>query len=775
MTLRRHLLLFCCALVFALVASARTSGSQSAPAIAPVQQGVTVPLLEAPVHLNDFENLQPSPAMAASLAHVSGFIQNHPTDGAVATEQTDVYIGYTRTALYFVFLCHDQHIGQLRSHMSRRENILNDDFISILLDPFHDHRKGVLFRVNPAGVQADAAWDENNGSDYSYDTVWDSEARVTSGGWMALVSIPFRSLRFPAAGGDWGIVLARNLPRNSEMNHWPHMAANVSGMLSQEALLRGIRDVSGSHNFQLNPYTLGQGERTLNETDPANPFFSQRRAEATAGGEAKLILKDSIVLDATVNPDFSDIESDSPQFTINQRYPVYFPELRPFFLENASYFSTPFTLLYSRSIVHPEFGLRMTGKIRHTNVGLLAVDDRQPGEAVGSTDPLYSHRAKLVVGRVSQDLGKGSSVGALYTDYEFGGGFNRIGSVDYTARFNDKWTSAGQFVLSSTLNNVDNGSTYQAGPAGTFNLNRSGHALNFNLNLTDISKGFATTPGFFQSANFREGNFYVHYMWYPKHHLQSIGVETNSDVAFDHDGNRVYHYSSFDPYFTFARGFVFAPVVGQSSDTLGPQNGYAFPASHNFTENNAGIVFRGAPWSQLNFNMQIFRSGNVNYNPAGSGLPFLLDQQTVRAYVTLNPLRQLTVDNTYLLDRNHQAHTGLSVFENQMMRTKMNYQFTRALSARAIVEYNSNLANPATTSLQRTKQLSTQMLLTWLPHPGTAVYAGYNSGLQNIDRSLCYRVAGGGCDPNNTNLPTSPDWLNAGRQIFIKASYLYRF
>jgi hypothetical protein len=254
----------------------------------------------------------------------------------------------------------------------------------------------VGFQVNAAGVQADAAWSETGGADYSYDTVWDSDGRVTKEGWMALIAIPFRSLRFHAGQRDWGVVFVRNLPRNTEADYWPRVAANVSGTLTQEATLRGIEGVTGSHNFQLNPYAIGQNERKLIDIDPTNPYFSSRHMEGTAGGEAKYVLKDSIVLDGTINPDFSDIESDQPQFTVDQRYPVYFPELRPFFLENASYFSTPITLVYTRNIVHPELGVRVTGKLGHTNLGVFTIDDRQPGEAVPTTDPLVGKRATVV-------------------------------------------------------------------------------------------------------------------------------------------------------------------------------------------------------------------------------------------------------------------------------------------------------------------------------------------------------------------------------------------
>ncbi len=759
-------------------ATKNTQQTAAKPATAAQRVDVTVPLIADGLRLSDFPNMEPRPDLRDKLGEVKDFIQNSPFDGQPATEKTEVWMAHTKTTLYFVFICHDRHPGLIRGHLARRENILNDDNVSVLLDPFQDRRKGILFTVNPAGVQADAAWTENVGQDYSYDTVWDSEGRVTKDGWMALIAIPFRSVRFPIGASDWGVVFWRNFPRNSETDNWPHIAANVSGVLSQEGTLHGIQGVTGSHNLQLNPYLLAQNERSLIDVDPTNPFFSSRHFEGTAGGEAKLIVKDSIVLDATINPDFSDVESEQPQFTVDQRFPVYFPELRPFFLENANYFSTPITLIYTRNIVHPEYGIRMTGKVGHTNVGLFAIDDRQPGQTVAPGDPLYGHRAKVAVGRVSQDLGKGSSLGLMYTDEEFGGGWNRIGGVDFTLRFDKHWTALGQMVESSTMGTVDSGTppSYTAGPASDLQVTRNGHSFNLYSNYQDYSTGFQTQLGFIQASNLRTDYTHSTYQWYPKHKFyQSWGLETGQNIAFDHQGDRVYHYSSFDPFLLLPRNIVIAPLFGQNSDTVSPLNYSALSDYKNFTENFVGLVVRGAPWSQLNFSLQTFRSGNVNYNPPAGRAPFLLNQQTVQLLFTLQPIRSLTVDNTYLLDRDHAVAGGALVYETQTMRSKINYQFTRSISARVIAEFDSTLANPVQTSLPRTREVATQALLTWLPHPGTAVYVGYSNDLQNLDRSLCNRLVNGSCDPNNTAPPRAGPLLNDGRQIFIKASYLFRF
>jgi hypothetical protein len=743
-----------------------------------------VPLLDEGLKLSDFAGMEPREGIKKKLTRVTDFVENVPTDGAPASEQTDVWVGHTKSTLYFVFICHDRSPSAIRGHLARRESFSGDDTVSVVLDSFQDRQRGVLFELNPAGVQADAAWtdttssDYSSSADYSYDQIWDSETRITSSGWMALMAIPFRSIRFRATTGDWGVVFIRNLPRNSEVDFWPRVSPRVAGVLSQEGTMDGIEGVTGSHNFQLNPYGLVQNERELLNLDPSNPYFSSRHFEGTAGGEAKYILKDSIVFDGTINPDFSDVESDQPQFTVNQRYPVYFPELRPFFLENANYFATPILLVYTRNIVHPEFGIRMTGKVGRTNLGFLAIDDREPGDTYAPGDSLYRDRAKYTVARVSRDLGRNSSVGLIYTDQEFGGGWNRIGGIDFTAHLNSAWSVIGQAVESSTMGPTatSKGMTYSAGPASYFEVKRAGHSFNLDNFFKDYSSGFQTQLGFIPTTNLYHNQTYLTYQWFPKNRLlQSYALDGLQILGWDHQGNRLYHYSTFSSFFTFARQLAIAPQVGQNSDTLGPQDGYPLAHNMNFTENFGGLVVRGAPWRQLNFNLTALRSGNVNYNPIAGAGPSLLNADEVQALITLSPFRQLTADNTYLLDRDFSVADNAFVYESQVFRTKINYQFTRSISARVIAEYDSTLANPGETSLVRRKQIGTQALFTWLPHPGTVLYVGYNNDLQNLDRSLCNRGLDGACDPTNPVPPRANNYLNDGKQLFVKFAYLFRF
>ena len=784
-TLRSMSLAIACLLPSGMLAQQAEGKPQSSVAriqdFAPSQGGgkgqVIVPRIDRAVTLGDFTSMKASPWAHDHMAQAGEFVQNQPLDGKAPSERTEVWMGRTQTTLYIVFLCYDRQMGSLRGHLSRRENIGADDSVGLLLDPFQDRRRGVLFQVNPAGVQADANWTENNDADYSYDQVWDSNARRTPRGWMAIMAIPFRSIRSRSASAQWGVVLMRNLPRNSETDYWPRVSQSISGTLSQEGTLLGMNGAT-SHNVQINPYGIAHRIRQINNDDPLNPFFSNRNLSGTAGGDFKAVIKDTVVLDATINPDFSQIESDQPQFRVNQRYALYYPELRPFFLENASYFDAPITLLYTRTIGNPEFGARATGKIRHTNFGFLAIDDRDPGIFVADADPLHGKRAYTTVGRISQDVGKFSSIGVEYAQRTFAGSSNRVGGVDFNARLNQHWTLNGMHALSST-HNLDG--SYNAGPASRLTLNRSGHSFSMNTNYRDFSQGYQADAGFTSIPSVRQSNTYTNYQWFPtgaaakRFHLQGYGVETNNRFAFNRSGQRTFHYNQGDFFATFSHNTVVAPIFGQHSDTLGPTDYAQLTHRTNFTENYAGAVLRSAPVPQLSFNLQAIHGATVNYNPVGDALPALLSEDTIQAYVTLQPIGSLTVDNTYLLDRTTDAHTGAHVYESQTLRTKINYQFTRALSARAIVEYDSVARNALISSLDRTKQVSTQILLTWLPHPGTAIYAGYNSDLQNLDRALCTRLSTGQCDGKYPVMPRASQYLNDGRDFFVKASYLLRF
>src|SRR5206468_11781296 len=384
---------------------------------------------------------------------ISGFTQQQPSDGKPATQPTDVSIGYDATRLYVVWVCWDSKPHAVRAHLSRREAVTppDDDYVELIIDTFHDQRHGFLFDVNPMGTQADALWTEGSGADYSFDTVWDSRARLTPKGFIIWMAIPFRSLRFHPSNGElWGATFMRYIAHNDEVDYWPYVSSRISGVLNQEGTISGLQDISPSHNMQFIPYASFRNFRAVDTRDPSQPRFNQIDARGKAGLDSKFVFHDSLVLDTTINPDFAQVESDQPQNTVNQRFEVFFPEKRPFFLEDANYFTVQVpsfgggltTLLFTRRIADPSYGLRLTGKEGPWNVGFLFADDKSPGKIVADNDPLFGKKAYFSIGRVTHDIGANSSFGFIYTDREFAGDFNRVGGVDGNYKINKNWNAS---------------------------------------------------------------------------------------------------------------------------------------------------------------------------------------------------------------------------------------------------------------------------------------------------------------------------------------------
>ena len=306
-----------------------------------------------------------SPTCENAMAKVRGFVQRTPKDGDESTQRTDVYLSYDDTNLYVVFVSFDDDPAQVRARMvARGGQILDDDFVSIQIDTFRDQRRAYAFAANPLGIQNTGVWIEGQGWDYSFDTVWHSKGQRTERGYVVWMSIPFRSLRFSTASQQtWGLMLQRNIPRDNEESYWPSYSSRIEGRLNQAGLMTGIENVSPGRNVQLIPYAFFRSFRALDVSDLAQPRFVSDAAESRLGLDAKFVLKDSVVVDATVNPDFSQVESDEPQVTVNQRFEVFFPEKRPFFLENASFFQTPINLVFTRRIRDPSVGVRLTGQV----------------------------------------------------------------------------------------------------------------------------------------------------------------------------------------------------------------------------------------------------------------------------------------------------------------------------------------------------------------------------------------------------------------------------
>ena len=399
---------------------------------------VSIRRVERAPKLEDFVSMKPSEEIAGSLTRMDRFIQAKPKDGVPATFPTEAYMCYDDSNLYVIFIAFDDEPGKVRASMTKREppGFFEDDILELRFDTFDDRRRSYYFAINPFGVQYDALWPEGEGGfDPSFDTLWYSAGQITEQGYIAWIKIPFKSLRFSSESKQsWGFYLGRLVPRLSEGNGWPRLTLKNPSLLSQTARLDGMESISPGHNIQVIPYGVVRSFHELDLRDPTDPKFVDQRASTQFGADGKIVLKDSFVLDITGNPDFSQVESDEPQVTVNERFEVFFPEKRPFFLENANYFNTPINLVFTRRIISPQFGVRLTGKKGPWALGTLFVNDEGPGEVVAESSPLFNKKANFMIVRVARDIFKQSSVGMIYTQRRFLGSSNQVGGIRRTSK-----------------------------------------------------------------------------------------------------------------------------------------------------------------------------------------------------------------------------------------------------------------------------------------------------------------------------------------------------
>jgi hypothetical protein len=755
-----------------------------------------IPHLTRDPKLEDFADMQLSPAIAGTMLKVDQFWQHDPKDGQPISQRTEAYLGYTDKNLYVVFLAFDNDAEHIRNHMVRREQINDEDQVGIFLDTFHDHRHCVFFFINPSGVQQEGSFSEGQQDiDLSWDTIWKSETRVSKKGWIGFISVPFKSLRFKSTKTvqEWGFLLERDIPHNnSEHSFFPHYSMNVQGLLSQEGSVSGLQNISPGRNFQLIPYVSGRSYRSVDQRDPLNPTFEAKSFDAKAGLDAKAVIKDSFVLDATINPDFGQIESDEPQITVNQRFEVLFPEKRPFFQENSGYFTTPIDLVFTRRIADPLYGVRLTGKKGPWSIGTLFADDQSPGESVAPNDPLWGRQAYFGIVRVSREIDKnGSNVGLIYTDRELDtvpntsctsdpctSRTNRVGGIDAHIKFSKNWQLDAQAVGSQTR---FNDGTSASGAGYFLYLERSSRNLEINSMYKDNAPDFQTRTGFFQRpdirwfSNFAQRRFYVegkHLLWH--------GPSVYTRNIWDHNGLRIEYFTNANYKWFFNNRNNVGIYGNYGHERLRPSDYSQLTSNIDVPHDQVGFFFNSQYFSWVTLNMEANLGRDTNYNPVqcGSTLgdcpitalpPGPGKSRFAQVALTFRPNRGLTVENSFFYYSLRDVHTNLNFINNYIARSKWNYQFTRAFSLRLIGEYNGNIANPAFTSLQNAKSFNADVLFTYMVHPGTAIYVGYNTDLANIYHPLT-------SNPNDyTELLRSNRYLNDGRQLFVKVSYLLRF
>lgn len=722
--------------------------------------------MQQPPTLEDFADMQPGSPVAREMLRVEGFIARLPVDDLPSSEPTQVFLGYDSQNLYAVFLCFDSQPNKMRARRPQRDAIFEDDSITVQLDTFRDQQNAYSFGVNAGGIQGDGVWTEGQGWDLSFDAVYRAEVKQTSQGYIAFLAIPFRSFRFPTADNQhWGVILNRYIARTREDTFWPRYTTRIQGRLNQMGTLNGLADIASGKNLQIVPYFAFVNSKLLN-TNPGSPInFKTRSAETRAGLDLKSVWRDKLIFDLTVNPDFSQVESDDAQVLVNQRFEVFFPEKRLFFIENSSYFHTPIQLLFTRRIEKPDAGARITGKLGKYGLGLLLADDRAQGERLPVSDPDFDKRAFINMARVTRDIRPQNFVGGSVVHRRFGDEENIVAGADTRFTIGENWSARAQLVASHTRDALLTGAWGQASYAGLFEDSRH---WKLQVEYNDRSPEFRAETGFIPRVDIRALNSLVQYNFRPEGSaLVRWGPLLITEGTWDYSGLRLDWLASPGIQFEFKKNTLLDFWAEAGGLHLRPIDFSALTANRGYELRNVGGRITSTPMNSLTFDVTFRTRRVVNFFPAAGLAPVSVDSLAHSATVGVRPTRGLTIDTTYLFTQLGDEGSGRSVLNDHVLRSRWLYQFDERWSVRVTAQYNSLLVSPALTSLQKTKQINGDILIAYRINPATAFFLGYNYDVQNIDPRVIGSI--GPLSRSNTGL------LNDGKVLFAKLSYLLRF
>ena len=704
-------------------------------------------------------------------ARVTDFVQRQPLDGAPATERTDVYIAYDSSTIYLGFYAHYEDPGMMRANRSDRDRAgFSDDIFSVYFDPFLDQQRAYVFSVNAYGVQDDAILGSRGGGggfrgfgggggggvprgDSSWDALFSSGGQIVEDGFTAEMAIPFKSLRYPARGGDiphtWGFQIVRHIKGKDETIVWSPVSRDISGFLPQMGVLTGMTGLSTSRNLEMQPTLAGVRFGTLDE---AAGRVVDGDPQPEAGLNVKYGVTSNLTADLTFNPDFSQIESDRPQVEVNQRFALFFPELRPFFLEGAEIFqvAAPVTVVHTRTIVDPLYGAKLTGKVGDTTVGVLYANDDAAGDLDDLTNPAFGKSAQTFVGRVRYDLYAESFIGAIFTDREFLEASSRLVGADGHFRLGDTHSLA--FRALGTDHRDDNG-LETTGYVLDTNFGSSGRNLTYRGSVSVLSPDFRTDVGFVRRTDQRRVSGGMGYKWWPQGSLISWGPDARYYRSYNFDGVLEDEEISVGTDFDFAKSIRVGVNANRAMERFG---GINFHKKRVFFNGNVGTsrvvsVGGGFGWGD-----------QVYYDVVN---PFLGHESSVFMSLNFRPVSRLasrlSINTSRFTDPHGRFLPGVNagavdenglVFNVNIFRAMTTYQFSDRLLFRNITEVN---------TFDQT--LGLNFLLTYRVNSGTAIYVGYDDRYRQREQF------------DDRELYPGSGYQQTNRAIFTKFQYLFRF
>lgn len=714
-------------------------------------------------------------------ARLGGFSEYQPVDSRPATERTEVLIWYSPKALHIGVLASDSSPGSVRANVADRDNIANDDWVRVFLDTFNDRRRAFLFGVNPLGAQEDGVHTEGaftagymHGSgaagmmsgtvDLSPDYQFDSKGRLTDEGYVVELRIPFKSLRYPGGGPmAWGINIARKVQRTGRQETWTD-AKRIASFLAQSGTMEGLHDLQRGVVTEIQPFVTASSNGAL-EADGA---YARGKTEFGPGANVHLGFT-NVSFDATVNPDFSQVESDATQVTVNERFALYYDEKRPFFLEGIELFATPGRLVYTRRIADPTAGAKITGKFGKVGVALLS-----------AADDTGSGRDWVTIARVRRDVGTDSLAGVTFTGREGPDGHNRVAAADARLVFKKLYYVLGQVGGSWT----ESGGVTRSAPLWAAEFDRTARRWGFNYKLLGYGTDFETQSGYVPRSDmveFRASNRFT------KYGSQGALLQ-NVTVFFGPD--RIWHYRDFlktrplegtdslNVSATLRGGWVLGAWMSRTFAHFEAvmYEGYTVPGSglplRRFVAPD-GVTNWGGTYT---LTTPVFRHVNARLSVGAAGTPIYAEASdggklSLDATLGIRPTAAIRLEGSLAAMRITRDFDGSEYARTVIPRLKVEYQPRRSLFFRVITEYEharrSALLDPFThvpvcvdgllAGPASSRGLRTDWLVSFEPTPGTVAFFGYGSSFTR--------------DPTIYN---TPGYRRTSDGFFVKLAYLLR-
>ena len=679
---------------------------------------------------------------------LTGFSEYRPVDGQRASERTDVLVWYSPGALYFGIIAHDSSPGSVRATVADRDNLDRDDTVRIFLDTFNDRRRAFIFGVNPLGVQEDGVQTEgafnagrmfgmNGNVDLSPDYQFDSKGELTPEGYVVEIRIPFKSLRYPVMpDGRWGLNILRKTQRTGREDTWTD-ARRVASFLAQAGTMTGLHDLKRGVVTELQPFVTGAANGARTDTGE----FSRGSTDVSPGANLRFGFT-TLSLDGTVNPDFSQVESDASQVTVNERFALFFAEKRPFFLEGIELFATPNQLVYTRRIVDPTAGGKVTGKVGKTGVAFLS-----------AADSLSDGHAWFNIARVRRDIGADSLAGLTYTDRTTSGGFNRVMAADARLVFKKLYYVLGQVGGSWT----EQDGRVRSAPMWQGEFDRTARTWGFNYRITGFGESFEAQSGFVPRNNIVQVNASNRLTYYG-----TRGALLESLTTF-FGPTRYWKYADFGGAGAIegedsvnvsgqlrggwslsvrgARSFVHFDPAAYAAYSVMPPSGQATPfVTPDGVTNGGGTYSVTTPvFQKVNGKVELKSGGVPIFAEASDG-----HETRITTSMGVRPTASIRAEISLVTSRITRERDASEFARSTIPRLKLEYQPRRSLFFRMIAEYRledrAALADPVTgapilvggtvAAAQRFRGLRMDWLASFEPTPGTVAFFGYGSSYE---------------------------------------------